>query len=290
MRGRTIVIVGGTSGIGRALAEQLVLKNSVLIVGRSESKGRSFVEANPGSAYFCQEDVSLLRRIPDLVRQARDLLGGVDFVVHTADNLRTKRLNTSEGLEVSIATNFYSRVLFNQLLLEEPDDRRPERIVHIALAGYPPSKNFIDFVPVPDSASSFKGHTIGQMANDFYGLSMRDKLNGQKTTINILNAGAVATEIRRNAEFPLLLKTVINTVERLIGGRLRTPENYAAMVSKILSDENGASNTHALLTSKGVGISGHARVNDVEVQQLLYSRTIRAIDDVLGDQALGNWL
>ncbi|MEM8797716.1 MAG: SDR family NAD(P)-dependent oxidoreductase [Pseudomonadota bacterium] len=289
MRGKKIVIIGGTSGIGRALAAQLVGENSVLIVGRSENKGRAFKETHSSNAHFIKEDVSLLQRVPGVVRQTLDLLGRVDFVVHTADNLRTKRLNTSEGLEVSIATNFYSRLLFNQLFLNEPVDQRPERIIHIALAGFAPSKDFINFVPVPDGASSFKGHTIGQMANDFYGLLMRDKLEGQKTRVNILNAGAVATEIRRNAEFPRPMKILINSVERILRGWIRTPEDYASMVSKILNNENKDANAHGLLSSKGVGILGHPRVNDKDVQHLLYSRATGVIDDVLKERAVGAW-
>ncbi|MGD1887619.1 MAG: SDR family NAD(P)-dependent oxidoreductase [Cohaesibacteraceae bacterium] len=291
MRRRTIVIIGGTSGIGRALAERLVSENAVLIVGRSEDKGRAFAEASPANAHFLQEDVSLLRQVPGVVRHARDLLGQIDFVVHTADSIRTKRLDTSEGLEVSIAANFYSRVLFNQLFLSEPEKQRPERIIHIALAGaHTPAKDFIKNIPVPNDVSSFKGHTIGQVANDFYGLLMREKLDGQTTKLNVLNAGAVATDIRRNAQFPGPLKLLINAVEGLIRGRIRTPDNYAEMVMKILNGENNDANTHALMNSKGKGITGHKRANDPEVQRLLYSRTTRTIDSVLGDQAIGDWL
>lgn len=290
MHGRKIIVVGGTSGIGRAVADQLVAENSVLIIGRSESKGQKFVARNAPNAHFSQQDVSLLRDVPELVRKACARLEGVDFVVHTADNLRTKRLNTAEGLEASIATNFYSRLLFNQLFLNEPEDRRPERIIHVALAGFAPSKNFIDFIPVPAEASSFKGHTIGQMANDFYGLLMHAKLQDQMTRINVLNAGTVATEIRRNAQFPGPMKMLINTVERLLRWRIRTPDDYASMIVRILNDENKASNTSALLSSKGVGIPGHARANDAEVQHLMYSRATKTIDEVLGAQAIGNWI
>jgi len=56
--------------------------------------------------------------------------------------LRMKRLETTEGLEVSLATTYYGRFLLNHLLLNEVPVYQPARIIHITAAGFPPGKNF----------------------------------------------------------------------------------------------------------------------------------------------------
>jgi len=53
MRGNTIFITGGTSGIGKGLAEAFhQLGNTVIITGRREGRLKSICEAHPGMHHF----------------------------------------------------------------------------------------------------------------------------------------------------------------------------------------------------------------------------------------------
>lgn len=290
MRNKTIVIVGGTDGIGRAIANALVKENTVLIIGRSEQKGESFKEEHGENARFLICDLSLLNNIPGLVAEIKSQLDTVDFIVHTADNLRTKRLDTSEGLEISIAINHYSRVLFNQLMVGEESGFRPERIIHIAFAGFPVPKNFIKNFPLPDTASSFKGHGLGQVSNDFYGLFMKPKLKKLGIKINILNPGTVDTNIRRNGELPALLKMLSPIIGFLLTGKIRTPEEYAVFPLEILNNENADANHFTLIDSNGKGITGKAKVNVVDTQQELYEHTKKLIEEIVPPLLIKKWL
>jgi len=290
MKDKTIVIVGGTDGIGRAIANALVKENTVLIIGRSEQKGESFKEEHGENARFLICDLSLLNNIPGLVTKIKSQFDTVDFIVHTADNLRTKRLDTSEGLEISIAINYYSRVLFNQLMVGEESGFRPERIIHIAFAGFPVPKNFIKNFPLPDNASSFKGHGLGQVSNDFYGLFMKPKLKELGIKINILNPGPVDTNIRRNGELPALLKMLSPIIGFLLTGKIRTPEEYSAFPLEILNNENADANHFTLIDSNGKGITGKAKVNVVDTQQELYEHTKKLIEEIVPPLLIKKWL
>lgn len=290
MKNKNIVIVGGTDGIGRALADLLAPENRVLIIGRSKDKGERFVQQHGGNAQFIATDISLLNNIPRLVNTIKTHHQRVDFILHTADILRVKRLDTSEGLEKSIATNYYSRVLFNQLMIGEAPIFRPERIIHIAAAGFPPLKGFIKSFPLPVTASSFKGHGIGQLSNDFYALLMKRRLKAMDIKINVLNPGMVDTDIRRNGQFPKLIRWLSPIVGLMLAGKVRQPEDYAAIPLSIINQKNPDADKFTLINSKGKGITGNKHVNDQNIQEELYEITRNQINEKLKTQEVKHWL
>jgi len=83
-KGKTALITGATSGIGRAVAERLASEGAEVIVsGRDESRGKLVVEAivsGGGTARFVRAD---LAKIAD-VKQLAAAAGDVDVLVNNA--------------------------------------------------------------------------------------------------------------------------------------------------------------------------------------------------------------
>ncbi|MEM9681487.1 MAG: SDR family NAD(P)-dependent oxidoreductase, partial [Bacteroidota bacterium] len=265
----SFLIVGGTDGIGRALANILAEHNRVIILGRSQIKGQTFLDAFGDNVDFIQADVSIMSNVDNVCSKIIQSEKKLDFIIHTADVLQTARENTREGLEKSIAINLYSRVLFNELLLKK---FQPERIIHVAAAGFPMNKNFNHKFPVKDTASGFSAHGYGQIANDFYGLWMSKKL--KNTKINILNPGIVDTDIRRNAKMGGFYKFMMPIMGFFMLRSPVSPETYAQVVLSIIKNQNDESNRFVLINKKGEGISGNKNINDVKMQQYVYESTI----------------
>ncbi|NIM92172.1 MAG: SDR family NAD(P)-dependent oxidoreductase [Anaerolineales bacterium] len=124
MRGRNILITGGTSGMGKATASQLAkMGTQLLLIGRNRDKGEAAVidikhASGSETVIFFQADLSLLRemrRTAGYIRQAFDQL---DVLVHGAGGtFPQQRVLTDEGLEMSFAVDFLVRhVLTNELL------------------------------------------------------------------------------------------------------------------------------------------------------------------------------
>lgn len=289
MKNKKIVLVGGTDGIGRALAEKLVANNEVLIIGRSQEKAAKFTTAHGKNAYSLTTDLSLLNNIPPLVKAIKEQFEQVDIIIHSADLIRVKRQETKEGLEISIALNYYSRVLFNQLMLTGEPAYQPEHIIHIAAAGFPPKKTFMENLPIPPTASSIKGHTIGQWSNDFYGIYMKGNLQAKGVKINILNPGNVSTEIRKKGSMSIFIKVLFSILATIIG-KSRTPESYAEIPLAILNNKNADAEQYTLINKKGKGIKGNKNVNNPSIQQELYNFTTHKINAVLETHKVEDWL
>jgi NAD(P)-dependent dehydrogenase (short-subunit alcohol dehydrogenase family) len=87
--GRTALITGGNSGIGRAVADQLASRGAhVVIAGRDAARGNKAVEeirAAGGAADFVRADLGDLNSVRALAKQAVELGGGrIDVLVNNA--------------------------------------------------------------------------------------------------------------------------------------------------------------------------------------------------------------
>ena len=89
LKGKTALVTGSTSGIGKATATALAARGAhVLIVGRNEQRAEDVVaeiEASGGSATFLLTSLSDLNSAQDLVEWATEAGGGhVDILINNA--------------------------------------------------------------------------------------------------------------------------------------------------------------------------------------------------------------
>lgn len=221
--GKTALIVGGTKGIGYATAKALIQRGAaVTIVGRSKESGESAVQAIGAS--FIQADVSLMAEVRRLTQQVLASQMPLDILIHSADVIAFKRVETSEGLERTLATTYFSRFLLNALLLERMQQCADARIVHVAAPGLPGGAPKLESLTNP-KLSSFTAHNMGQRLNDIYAIELADRLRGTAVTIRVLNPGMVDTDIRRNA-----MPRMARVIEWLSRKNTKTPDAYAQIV------------------------------------------------------------
>ncbi|GGR07552.1 SDR family oxidoreductase [Deinococcus ruber] len=119
MTGNTILITGGGSGIGRALAEAFHrLGNAVIIAGRRQSVLDDTVGANPGmrAAVLDIENPAAILNFADHMK--RDF-PALNVVIHNAGIMRNEVLTggSVDTAEATIATNLLGPIRLNTALL-----------------------------------------------------------------------------------------------------------------------------------------------------------------------------
>lgn len=98
MTGRTVLITGGTSGIGLELARQLIARgNTVIVTGRSLAKLEAAQEAVPELHVF-QSDVSDPSSVESLYNAVSDLFPMLDTLVNNAGAMRNIKLDRQHQL------------------------------------------------------------------------------------------------------------------------------------------------------------------------------------------------
>jgi NAD(P)-dependent dehydrogenase (short-subunit alcohol dehydrogenase family) len=201
---RTVLVTGGTDGIGKAIATRLAARGAtVAIVGRTASKGEQAAQAIADAAEnesvtFWQADFSEMTDVRRFASAFRETYDRLDALVHSAGVIHSTRIVTDEGLEASFAINYLSRFLLTHLLLDRLKASAPARIVNVAYAGGD-SVDALDFDDL-QGAEGFSGMQAlsqAQVANDLFGLELAERLEGTGVGIAVANPGLVDTDIRR---------------------------------------------------------------------------------------------
>lgn len=119
MTGNTILVTGGASGIGRALAEAFHAKgNQVIIAGRRQTLLDAVAAANPGmkSAVLDIEDPAAIATFAETIARQEP---GLNVVIHSAGIMRPEDLATGAlgDAEATITTNLLGPIRLTAALL-----------------------------------------------------------------------------------------------------------------------------------------------------------------------------
>jgi NAD(P)-dependent dehydrogenase (short-subunit alcohol dehydrogenase family) len=176
---RTMLITGGTDGMGAALARHyLRAGDQVIVVGRSQAKFRAMThslrqDGLPSAAEraeFQPADLSLLADAGKVVTQVRQRCDRLDALVLAASFIRRKRHLTLEGHEASWALFFLSRHLLVTGLAPLLDAARRPVIINISVPGAPAGAIAFDDLESAARFSPVRANAQQRRANELLGI------------------------------------------------------------------------------------------------------------------------
>ena len=127
VKGRTVVITGGTSGLGRATAERLAaLGARVVITGRRRERahgvaaqiGQRLTTVEAGAVSGAGADMGELDDVRALANELLTNHPVIDVLIHNAGALTADRRENSAGIEATVASQVFGPFLLTSLLLE----------------------------------------------------------------------------------------------------------------------------------------------------------------------------
>lgn len=135
LKGKTILITGGSSGIGLEAAKQfLQIGNKVIIIGRSQSKLEAAKKAYP-ALITIKSDVSKAEDAQELYDQIIKL-GGIDILYNNAgvgvppSNLGIVSEKHLEGAIYEMEINYFGVLRLNNLFMDMLKSRKESAIIN----------------------------------------------------------------------------------------------------------------------------------------------------------------
>ena len=207
--GKTVVITGGNSGIGKETAVDLARRGARVIIGcRNLQKGeealKEIKERSGNSNVFLEElDLASLKSVRTFADKILSLESRVDVLINNAGVLMCPYQKTKDGFEMQFGTNHLGHFLLTMLLLDRLKRSQPSRIINVSSYGHRMGSDKINFADInfEKSYDSWAAYYNSKLANVLFTRELSKRLEGTHVTVNALHPGAVSTELQRHMFF-----------------------------------------------------------------------------------------
>lgn len=184
--GNTILITGGGSGIGRALAEALhKAGNQIVIAGRREALLHEVTSANPGMEALLL-DIQDKDDVAAFARQAVESFPALNAVIHNAGIMRSEVVAAGDFLDTAedtIATNLLGPIRLTSALL--PHLLKQERAAILTVS------SGLAFVPLATTPT----YSATKAAIHSWSMALREQLKATSVEVIEIAPPYVQTEL-----------------------------------------------------------------------------------------------
>jgi NAD(P)-dependent dehydrogenase (short-subunit alcohol dehydrogenase family) len=199
MKGKTVVITGGTSGIGEVAAVELAQMGAkIVLIARDKSRGEATLarlyERAPGLVHTVH--YADLARISEMKRAAAQIAESeprIDVLINNAGAMYGSRQLTGDGLEYTFAVNHLAYFSVTEALRERLQASAPARIINTSSSAHRGARIDFDDLQLAKDFSAMKAYARSKLCNILFTRELARRLKGTGVTANCLHPGFVAT-------------------------------------------------------------------------------------------------
>jgi len=198
MAGKTVLITGGTSGIGRATALGLATMGAHLAITgrdreRTEGTAREIRAAGGGRVDVFVADLSSQSEVRRLAGEVLQTHPRIDVLVNNVGGFWNTRHVTADGLERTFALNHLAPFLLTNLLLGRLKQSGPTRVVTVSSNAQSIGRIDFDDLQGERSYSGSRAYNQSKLANVLFTYELARRLQATSVTANALHPGVVST-------------------------------------------------------------------------------------------------
>ncbi|XP_023147862.2 retinol dehydrogenase 14b [Amphiprion ocellaris] len=218
MRGKTVIVTGANSGIGKAVAGELLKVQARVIMacrdlrGAEEAAQEIKKQAGPeqGEVVIKHLDLASLRSVRKFCDEIKDEESKIDVLINNAGIYHCPYTKTEDGFEMQFGVNHLGHFLLTHLLLDILKTSAPSRIIVVSSKLYKYGQINFDDLNSENNYDKAFCYSQSKLANLLFTLELARQLEGTGVTVNALTPGIVRTRLGRHVQIPLLAKPLFH--------------------------------------------------------------------------------
>jgi len=197
---KTIIITGGTSGIGEVVVKKLLDSGwQIHMLARNEKKANALQKRPKGEQlHFHACDVSDLSQVKKVADELCQTVEKVDVLMNNAGAIIQKKELSAQGHEMSFALNHLGHFLLTKQLLPILT-RSKSRIINVSSEAHRAAEiNFDDINWEKRKYSAIKTYGFGKLCNIYFAQQLHERYSGEGIAAFSLHPGVVNTNFAGN--------------------------------------------------------------------------------------------
>ena len=207
LHGKTVLITGANSGIGKTTAIGLAqLGADLVLVCRNKDRAQKAIDeikrtTGNDSIDLIVSDLLLQKEVRRVVNHFLGTHSRLDVLINNAGSNFHRYKETEDGIEQTMALNYFTPFLLSNLLLDILKKSAPSRIVNVSSVGHFGGRLDLDNVARDRrmGAEGFSAYQRSKLALVMFTYELARRVDPKLVTVNCLHPGAVRTNIWAHA-------------------------------------------------------------------------------------------
>nr|XP_046245142.1 dehydrogenase/reductase SDR family member 13-like [Scatophagus argus] len=209
LKGKTAIVTGSNTGIGKATALDLAKRGArVILACRSKEKAEAAAfdirrESGNNQVVFMQLDLASFKSVRSFAENFLKTEPRLDILINNAGVMSSG--HTEDGFGMTFGVNHLGHFLLTNLLLERLQQCGPSRVVTVAALlhrfgniDFPLLSSNKDLVSGQSAWHNFQAYCNSKLCNVLFIRELANRLEGTSVTCYSLHPGVIYTELCRS--------------------------------------------------------------------------------------------
>ncbi|XP_036374681.1 retinol dehydrogenase 12-like [Megalops cyprinoides] len=207
--GKTVLITGSNTGIGKETARDLAKRGARIIMacrdlGKAEAAQKELIEDSGNQNIVVKKldlsDTKLIREFAEVINKEEKQ---VNILINNAGVMMCPFSKTADGFEMQFGVNHLGHFLLTYLLLDLIRRSAPARILNVSSMAHTWGTINLDDINSEKRYNDRRAYGQSKLANILFSRSLAKRLEGTGVTVYALHPGIVQTELGRHLNTPL---------------------------------------------------------------------------------------
>ncbi|CAG2240970.1 RDH12 [Mytilus edulis] len=248
--GKTAIITGGNTGIGKETAIDLAKRGAkVIIACRDMTRANAAADdikriSGSKEIYVRHLDLASLKSVRTFAENIKRTEKRIDILLNNAGVMACPYGKTVDGFEMQFGVNHLGHFLLTNLLLDLIKKSAPSRIINVSSFAhvFTGPLDFDDIAKREKSYSEIRAYSQSKLCNILFTKQLASRLTGTGVTTYSLHPGSINTELARHMR--VKVKFIMEALYFIITFFIKTPyegaqTNIYCAVEESLDNETG---------------------------------------------------